>query len=713
MDDNRDVRNVVADSTAGTVVQAGTIHGGVHIHQGGGPGKAPPVIPAQLPSGIPHFVGRERELGLLLRRLEDGAGAGRAVVISSLGGTAGIGKTTLAVHWGRLHRERFPDGQLYVDLRGFAPGRAPMTADEAVRGFLDAFRVPADRIPTGLDAQTALYRTLTEGRRLLIVLDNARDSAQVRPLLPGGAGCLVLVTSRRALTGLVAREQARQLTLDLLSADEARALLTGFLGADRVTAEAGAVDQLAERCAGLPIALAIVAARAATAPALPLTALAAELDDVRDRLIALSTGDGDDTDIRAVFSWSRTALTPAAADLFTLLGLHPGPDLGLDAAASLSATRPARTRALLAELTAAHLLEEYLPGRYRCHDLLRAYAAELAATELTEPQRHDAVHRVLDFYLHTALAANRPLAPHREPLQVPPPRPGVTPLAVPGHTAAMRWFGTEHANLTAAVELAAEAGFDRHAWQLPWPFATFLDREGHWLDRAAGLRTALAAARRLGDRPAQATSHRLLGNTCARLGRYPEARAELGHALALYTRLGDRTGQAATHHGLGWAHGRAGDHAGALTHDLTALALFRETGAASGEADALTNVSRWYARLGDHEQALDHSHRALTLHRALGNRYGEAGALDTLGHAHGCLGRYDDALAAHHEALALWQALGDHHFRSVTLRSIGSLHRALGDPAGARAAWEQALTLLEALDHPDAETVRRDLAGLP
>ncbi|MET8830925.1 tetratricopeptide repeat protein [Streptomyces sp. NPDC004610] len=700
----------MADSTAGTVIQAGTIHGGVHFHQGGAPGQPPPVIPAQLPSGIPHFVGRERELGLLLRRLEEDAGAGRAVVISSLGGTAGIGKTALAVHWGRLHRERFPDGQLYVDLRGFAPGRAPMTADEAVRGFLDAFQVPADRIPTGLDAQTALYRTLTASRRLLIVLDNARDSAQVRALLPGGPGCLVLVTSRRGLTGLVAREQARHLALDLLSADEARALLTGFLGADRVTAESGAVDRLVERCAGLPIALSIVAARAATSPALPLTALAAELEDVRNRLVALSTGDGDDTDIRAVFSWSRTALTPGAAELFTLLGLHPGPDLGLDAAASLHGTGLPRTRALLAELTGAHLLEEYLPGRFRCHDLLRAYAAGLAATELTEPRRRDAVHRVLDFYLHTALAANRPLAPHRDPLQVPPPRPGVTPLAVPDHTAAMRWFTTEHANLTAAVELAAEAGFDRHAWQLPWPFATFLDREGHWLDRAAGLRTALAAARRLGDRPAQATNHRLLGNTCARLGRYPEARAELGHALALYEQLGDRTGQAATHHGLGWAHGRAGDHAEALTHDLTALALFRETGAEAGEADALNNVSRWYARLGDHDRALDQGRQALALHRALGNRYGEANALDSLGYAHHCLGRHDEALAAHHQALALWRELGDHHFQSVTLRHLGTVHDTLGDPSAARAAREQALTLLEALGHPDAETVRRELA---
>ncbi|MGH3682708.1 MAG: BTAD domain-containing putative transcriptional regulator, partial [Natronosporangium sp.] len=365
------------------------------------------VVPKQLPAGVDGFTGREAALTVLnhLIRDDDQGRATGTVAIAAITGAAGVGKTALAVHWAHQVADRFPDGQLYLNLRGFGPsGAAALDPADAARRCLDALGVPPHRVPADLDAQLGLYRSLLAGRRMLIVLDNARDADQVGPLLPGSPTCLALVTSRDQLARLVATTAASSVLLDLLTVDEARGLLAHRLGADRVAAEPQATDEIITRCARLPLALAIAAARATTNPAFPLRALASELRDAQSGLDTLTVGDPG-TEVRTVFSWSYRVASPAAARLFRLLGLHPGPDLRLPAAASLAGLPAARTRPLLAELTRAHLLTEHAPGRYTFHDLLRAYATELSQAHDSHQQRQPAVRRMLDHYLHTGHTA--------------------------------------------------------------------------------------------------------------------------------------------------------------------------------------------------------------------------------------------------------------------------------------------------------------------
>jgi len=348
---------------------------------------------------VASFVGRSGHLRALDALLQDQGAAPTAVVISAIAGMAGVGKTALAVHWAHRVAGRFPDGQLYVNLRGFDPGGAGLDPGQALHGFLEAFGVPPARIPEDLAAQSGLFRSLLAGKRMLVLLDNARSAEQVRPLLPGSPGCLAIVTSRDKLAGLVATEGARPLALDLLTAADARDLLARRLGADRVAAEPAAIACIIAACARLPLALTIAAARAATSPTFPLAAIAAELREAASALDPFDAGESA-TDVRTVFSWSYRALSAPAARMFRLLGLHPGPDVAVTAAASLAAVPPGQARALLAELTRAHLLAEHAPGRYAFHDLLRAYASELASAQECPADRASAVHRLLDHYLH-------------------------------------------------------------------------------------------------------------------------------------------------------------------------------------------------------------------------------------------------------------------------------------------------------------------------
>lgn len=457
-------------------------------------------VPRQLPADVPGFTGRGaqlRELDLLVT----GGERTSTLVVSAVSGTAGVGKTALAVHWAHRVRGRFPHGQLYVNLRGFDPTGRAVSPAEAVRGFLDALGVVPQRIPAGLDPQAALYRSLVADRRMLILLDNARDADQVRPLLPGAAGCLVVVTSRDLLSGLVVAEGAHPLVLDLLTTDEAHQLLERRLGPARVAAEPEAVDDIVGACARLPLALAIVAARAVAHPAFPLSALAGALRQARGGLDIFAHGDPA-TDVRAVFSWSYHTLGPTAARLFRLLGVHPGPDITIPAAASLAGVTPREVAASMGELTRANLLTEHTAGRFAFHDLLRAYATELAHDVEPQAERRAAAQRALDHYLRTAYAADQLLNPERGPITLPPAGPGVTPEEHADRGQAMAWFGAEHRVLLAAADRAAATGLDIHAWQLPWVLADFFNLRGHSHDLAATQHAALEAARRLADREA-------------------------------------------------------------------------------------------------------------------------------------------------------------------------------------------------------------------
>ncbi|MEU2169480.1 BTAD domain-containing putative transcriptional regulator [Micromonospora chersina] len=663
-----------------------------------------PRPPAQLPADIHRFTGRTAALA----RLDGILDAGHhppAVVITAVSGTAGVGKTALAVHWAHQVVDQFPDGQLYVNLRGFDPGGSPMTPDEAVGGFLDALGVTPQRLPADPTTRLGLYRSLLAGKRILLVLDNARDAEQVRPLLPGAPGCFAVVTSRNPLSGLVAADGAHPLTVEALSQNDARQLLAHRIGSHRTSAEPDAVAEIVDQCAGLPIALAITAARAATQPGLSLADLASDL--LGNRLDALSTGDAS-TDVRSVFSWSYQALSPAAARLFRLLGRHPTPELSTAAAASLLGLPSARVRPVLSELTRAHLVSEYALGRYAMHDLLHEYASQLALDE----QPDAATVRMLDHYLHTARAADRLLDPARDPGPLGPPSAGVTVVPPTDHNEALRWFTTEHRVLLAAVDYAANAGFGPYAWQLADAAATFLYRQGMWHDQVTAQRHALHAAAQSADVPAQGSAHVHLARTYIRLREYHETEAHLRAALELYREHGDPDGQAQTHHYFGALREQQGRHREALDHAQQAVAICRASGLRFGLGHALNAVSWYHILLGNHHDALTAGQEAIKVTQDLGDRAGQANAWDTIGYAYHHLGDDDAAVASYRRAIDLYRDLGDRYYGSLTLTRLAERHRAAGRLDSARDAYQQALVVLEELTHPDSERVRAELLHL-
>ncbi|GIF23614.1 DNA-binding SARP family transcriptional activator/tetratricopeptide (TPR) repeat protein [Actinoplanes tereljensis] len=647
--------------------------------------------PALLPSDAWGFTGREPQLARLDEVLAGSAEQPTAVPIGLITGPPGVGKTTLAVHWAHRVAARFPDGQLYVNLRGFDPGGRTTEPVDAVRRFLDALGVPAAGVPQGLEAQAARYRSLISGRRMLVVLDNARDADQVRPLLPGTSSVVVLVTSRNRLTGLVAVDGARPLALDVLSPAESRELLQRRLGAERVP------DRVVTLCAGLPLALAIVAARAQESS---FAALADELVRGGRQLDSLDAGDSR-TEVRAVFSWSYQALTAAGAHLFRLLGLHPGPDFGRRAAESLAGTD---VRAGLAELTRASLLVEYRPGRYALHDLLRAYAMELM-TSADRPE--EAFARLADHYLHSAAAADRLLNPLR--------RASVLPITAPAHGTSTddpadpaAWFAVERANLLAVLGRAAETGQGRAAWQLAWAADTALERLGHWHDLVSSWERALRVAP---DTAARAYAHRRLAHGFTLLGRDAEAEAQLQEVLRLYEQAGDLTGQAVTHHSLSYMYDTRDDVERALHHSELALACSEQAGDTAELATALNAVGWCHGRLGDHARALTYCRRALALidpadHRSLGETW------DSIGYAHHHLGEYDRAADAYRTAVAMARRAEDRFAEATLLTHLGDTCVAAGDRKAAGAAWRPAIELLAAIDESAAATLRRRLAGL-
>jgi DNA-binding SARP family transcriptional activator len=665
-------------------------------------------LPAQLPHLIPDFTGRRAELERLDELVDrDSGDSGPGVVITAITGTAGVGKTALAVQWAHQVSERFPDGQLYVNLRGFDPTGSGMESAEAIRGFLDAFGVTPQQLPASLEAQAALYRSLLAGRRVLVLLDNAADEDQVRPLLPGSSGCLVIVTSRNELSGLIVTEGARPVVVDLMSIPEAQQLLSRRIGKNRISAEPQAVDDIITLCARLPLALTLVAARAATHSGFGLSALASELREAGSSL-DMFEGEDQATNVRAVFSWSYQRLSVPGRQLFRLLGLQFGPDISVSAVASLAGLPKEQIRPALAELARAHLVGERIPGRFAFHDLLRAYATEVAHTEDSDEQRLAARHRMLDHYLHTASHADELLGRHQDrPFTLVAAGPGVTPESLVSQKEALAWFESEHAVLLAALRQGT--GFDTHIWQLAWTLASYFEYQGHWRDWRDSQSMALDASRRLSDKLAQALSQRSLGCAFVQLSEYGHARVHLQHALALFRELNDDTGQSDAHISLTWMMGRQGLYREALPHAEQALALARAAGHRPRQATALNAVGWFHAQLGDYEQALVYCHQALDLQREIGDPYGEAATCDSLGYAYRYLGNQAEATASYQVAANLYAEVGDRYNEADTLVSLGDSYRAFGDSESARIAWQQAVAIFEQLGHPRADTVRAEM----
>lgn len=666
-------------------------------------------VPRQLPAPPGVFVGRRRELDALSVAMDGSAVEGATVVISAISGGGGVGKTWLALNWAHQHLAQFPDGQLFVDLRGFAPSGRPMASSEAVRGFLDALGVQPGAIPADVDAQIGLYRSLVAGRRMLIVLDNVRDATQAAPLLPGGPTCTVVVTSRDRLAGLVTAHSTRPIALDVLDEADARDLLARRLGEQRLAEEPDATADLLDCCAGLPLALAVVAARAALRPDIPLGVLAAELRDAATRLGALDAGDPA-ASVQAALSWTHAALDAEQAEVFAKLGIAPGPDISLSAAAALTGLPVEAVDGALRKLERISLIEQHIPGRYRMHDLVRLYATERANRDFPSATREAALRGLVDFYLQTALAADRLISPIRQPIRPTAPISGSRPLSLDDQIAAWAWFGAEHTNLLAAHQLAVQFGWHTFVWQLAWAMQTFLWRRGHLHDNLAAWQEGLPAAGESGDPIAHAMSYRLLGRAYAFLGLNADAVRHQQQALTMAEGTGDIAGQAHTHQALMKSWEQQGDNQQALEHATQALRLFQTLDDPVAEAEALNNLGWHQARIGHYDQARVHCVAALDVHRRYHNSYGEALALSSLGYIALHTGRYTEALGYYRQALARYSSVYD---EADTLDELAQTHQALGQTVQARAAWQQALELYQAQYRTaEADRIRAAMAAL-
>ncbi|MFC0546181.1 AfsR/SARP family transcriptional regulator [Kutzneria chonburiensis] len=666
--------------------------------------------PRHLPLAPAGFTGRATELATLTAAVETASADPTTVLITALAGAGGIGKTSLALHWAHTHADRFPDGQLFVDLRGFSPDSEPLDPLTAARGFLDALGVDSAHVGGGLDEHTARYRSQIAGKRMLVVLDNAATADQVTPLLPGTSTCTVLITSRAVLTPLLSRHNARHLNLDVLTGAEARALLVQRLGQPRVTAEPNVVAEMIQLCGRYPLALTIMAGRAQALPDLPLTDFLAELRG--SGLDALD--DADPTaSLPAVLSWSLRGLTDQQRTAFAVLGIAPGPDIGLPAAASLIGQDLPETRTVLRTLVEASLLHRKPHDRYAMHDLIRTYATTTAHHDLNEQQQEAALLRVCDFYARAADSAARVLSPHRRPLELGAPPPGVQDHSLPDDKAALAWSDTEHAALLAAQHIAADHGWHQLVWQLAWNLETYHDRQGHRHDRLAVWLAAAEATAPLPDPTAHILAQRRLGAAHAELGQRAEAFACLDQAIALAEHHHDTNQLAHTHHALARACEQWGESRRALGHATSALHHYRTLGQPVGEASACNLVGWFAAQQGDYDSARQHCLLALALHRRHQNLAGEAETLDSLGYIDHHTGRHRQAVDHYNQALALTRAIGYPAQGARTLEQLGHVHTALGEGKQAQAVWREALELYrEQGRDSDAERVQRQLDQL-
>jgi DNA-binding SARP family transcriptional activator len=668
-----------------------------------GSGTVSAPVPRQLPAPPPLFTGRLRELGQLSAALNAAGQPGGTMVVSAIRGTGGIGKTWLALHWAHQHLDQFPDGQLHVNLRGFDPAGKPMPANTAIRGFLDALGVDPHAVPVDDDAQVGLYRSLVAGRKMLIVLDNAHDTGQVAPLLPGGTTCTVLITSRRQLTGLVAEHGARSLDLDVLPVADARNLLARRIGTERLAAEPQALAELLDGCAGLPLALGIVAAQATAHPDFPLALLADELLDHTQRLDILDGGELT-TSMRGVLSWSYHALSAVAAGVFALLGLAPGPDIGVAAVANLTDLPMTRIRAVLQDLEMASLIQQYAPGRYRMHDLVRLYAAEQAQRGNTD----EALARLVGFYLHTAFSAQQLLQPLLPPLKLGEPPGGCHPCPLDDQPTALAWFTAEYPNLLATQRLAADRGWATSVWHFAWITTTFLYRQGRFAAALTACLAGEAAAIQLDDPAVRAGSHQLLGAIYAELGQYDDALCRLN----LAEQGGDLPGQAYTQHTLGWLWSLRGENRKALRHAANALCRYQSLDMAAGEARELTVIGWYLALSGDYQRATTQCAAALAKARRHRKVEDEGFTLGILGYVGYHTGQYGQAVEHLEQAWLLMRQVGNTYYEATVLDYLGRSHDALGDTESARNAWQRALPLYRAqLRTADAERIHRRLSN--
>lgn len=671
--------------------------------------------PAQLPADVSGFTGRVQELASLDHLLPD---EGTDVRIAVVAGTAGVGKTAVAVHWAHRWRDQFPDGQLYLDLRGYGPER-PVEPGDALSGFLRALGVAGSEIPAEEDQRAAMFRTELDDRQLLLVLDNAGSVEQIRPLLPGSASCSVLVTSRETLPALIARHGAHRVLLDLLTPEDSMDLLRTLLG-ERVAAERVAAEALVEYCVRLPLALRLAAELALARPDVSLAELATELADERRRLDLLDGGGDPRTEVRAVFSWSYGHLPVDAARMFRLWGLHPGRALSVDAAAALADVELDEAQRMVDVLVRAHVAEELLPGRYQLHDLLRVYAAELAGEDRA------AVTRLFDHYVAAAALAMDLHVPQEKHL-----RPEAPPLRFPDWRPAdpQEWLEVERGNLLAVASHATRNGWPEHIKLLSGILWKYLDLGGYHEDAlmlhthasafaGAGDKTnpltliglgywrvgrsrealsyleeALEGARESGNHNTESYVLNALGLVCRALGRFDDALRYLERALELARETGDRNSEGLVLVVLGTACRGMGRYADAVRYLERALVPARETGDRTSEGYVRVNLGDVFSAQGKHEAAVSSLEEGLALFAETGTRVSEGYALGILGGTLRALGRYDEALERLDQALAVSRETGGRVNEGVALKHRGDVHRELGQYEEAARHLAEALAI--------------------
>ncbi|GAA0596151.1 BTAD domain-containing putative transcriptional regulator [Kutzneria viridogrisea] len=667
------------------------------------------VVPAQLPHDMGGFTGREAELVQLEQFL---AGDDNVVRIAAIDGSGGIGKTALAVHFAHRIAERFPDGQLYVNLRGFDPQQPPLVPGDALGQLLRGLGVDAQQVSTDPDEQAGMFRSMVAGKKMLVLLDNAASTDQVRSLLPGSASCVVLVTSRNRLGGLVARDGAHRITLGVLSEAESVSLLEHSIGAQRVAAEPAAVSALVARCGHLPLALRIVASNLADRRHLTVDDLVESLSIEQDRLDVLSAPDDESTAVRGVFSWSYHACKPEATRTFRLLGLHPGPDISTAAAAALTGRPVPVIRRVLDGLAGGHLIEEVGRDRYRLHDLVRVYAAERAEDEETEAERRAAVHRLVQWYLHTAHLADRLLMPQRRPVPLEQPVQHCLPQRLENYEQALAWLVAERMNLVAICLHAHESGDHDTAWRLASVLHGFFQLRSHWEDWAVTHRAGLASARAVNKPGAVTVLLTSLGGAYWHHCQYDEALRCYEEALRLSREIGDRQCTATALNDLGAAYADTDRAEEALEHFRQSLEIFAELGDRGCEGMAMYNMAKTHQGLGQFDTALGHLCESLDLVRQTGDRRCEAAGLTEFAAIHHVIGRLDEARAQAVHALEIFNELGDRHGAARVLRTLGAVQRDSGEPEAARQSWTRALEVFDELGAPQAEEISALLAEL-
>lgn len=679
------------------------------LHPGDGPPSAadqdePVAVPRQLPQSARGFVGRAGELAALTELVRGSDG-----VACAIAGTAGVGKTALALRWAHGAADGFPDGQLFVNLRGYDPDR-PVPAADVLAGFLRALGVPGRAIPPGCDERAALYRSLLASRRMLVVLDNAGSAEQVRPLLPAAPCCVTLVTSRDALAGLIARDGVIRVNVDLLPLADAIALLQ-ILAGGRAETDSASAAAIAAHCSRLPLALRVAAELAAARTGTPLADLVGELADERRRLDVLDADGDPRAGVRAVFSWSYRLLDSGAARAFRMLGLHPGLDLDRYAVAALTGSTLEQANRVLGRLARAHLVESAGPSRTGMHDLLRGYARELGAAEDTENEQRAALTRLFDHYLHTAASAMDALFPaerHRRPAVRAPGSP-VPPVTEPG--GARAWLDAERATLTAAVAYMAGHGWVGNISRLATILFRYLEVGSHYPEMYAIHGHARRAANDIGDRAAEAEALHGLTMVDLHQGRYQQASDQMRRALALCREAGDQVGQARALSNLSIARIQQGRYRSATATLRRALAIYRQVGDLFGEARAMNNLGLIELRQGQYRQAVGHLGPALALHRGVGDQANETVCLANLGLVDLRRGRYRQAASHLKQALVLSQRIGKPMSEAYSLANLGVVDLRQGRYRQAESRLRQALTLSREFGERSSEAEARNGLG--